>query len=477
MVRPDQAGDMADLDISARWYLRGGPPDRDGVERAGVALPVKSGSAGRLVVTVCGLSHHSAPIEILEQLAFGPEARQAALIQLRAGSTGAGLVSEAVILSTCNRVEVYAVLERTAARANGLAGFMADFHGVPLELVAPHLYCYEGEDAVRHLFSVAGGLDSLILGEPQILGQVRRAFAESQDIGASGSTLSTLFRRAIQTGKRIHCETGISHGAASVSYAAAEIAARHHKDLAGCHALIVGAGKTGQLTAQCLLGQGVQSIAVANRSYDRAIELADNWGGIAYGLEDLDIALPSADIVISCTDAPGYVVSREQVAQALALRADRPLVLVDIAVPRDIEPAAGSLPGVRLYNIEDLQLTIEENMAGRGLEGAQAEAIVDEQVAEFMAWLVALSVKPLIVDLREHAEMIRQRELERVQHRLPDLPPEYAPIIDMMTQRIVNQLLHEPTVRLKNHASHLDGQLYARVIRDLFALDSDQGRE
>ncbi len=436
------------------------------------------GGMGPLTIAVCGISHHTAPIEILEQLAFTREARAVATRQLVAADAPAEWpASEAVILSTCNRVELYVATPKCAAETPGAAGFLAaylaDCHGLPLAEIAPYLYTHTDEDAVWHLFSVAAGLDSLILGEPQILGQVRGAIEEAQRNGASGPVLSTLFRRAIETGKRVHSETGISHGAASVSYAAVEVAARHFADLGACQALIVGAGKTGQLTAQCLHGRGIHSIAVANRSFEHARELAATWGGAAYTLDGLDEVLPHVDILISCTNARGYVISRDQIEAALARRpSGQPLLLLDIAVPRDIDPAAAGLPGVQAYNVEDLRRVVETNLDERRRAGEQAEAILGEQVAGFMAWLMALSVTPVITDLREHAEAIRQRELAKARGRLAGLPADYMGLMELVTQRIINQLLHEPTVRLKERAASSDGAAYAQAVRDLFDLPS-----
>lgn len=440
-----------------------------------------------MTIAVCGLSHRSAPIEILEKLAFTPEARAAALARLTsaAGTTAdapAWPASEAVILSTCNRVELYVAMSACAPEepdtCEVLARFLADFHGLDLDAVAPYLYTYTNDAAVRHLFGVAAGLDSLILGEPQILGQVRQAGEEAQRLGAAGPVLTTLFRRAIESGKRVHTETGISQGAASVSYAAVEVAARHFHDLSACQALIVGAGKTGQLTAQCLLGRGVQGISVANRSYDHAAELAAGWGGEAYTLDQVNEILPRADIVITCTNAWGYIITRDQIAEALQARpAGRPLLLLDIAVPRDIDPAAAELPGVEVYNVEDLRQVVETNLDERRHAGEKAEAILAEQVGAFMAWLMALAVTPVIADLREHAEAIRQRELAKARGRLAGLPEDYMGLMELVTQRIINQLLHEPTVRLKEHAAGVEGPFYAQAVRDLFALDANGCQE
>ncbi len=423
-------------------------------------------------IAVCGLNHRSAAIELLERLAFTPDKRDLALAQLTSESdSSAWSFPEAVILSTCNRVELYAVLPDCGADPGTLAGFLAAFHGLAIQDVAPSLYTYRGADAVRHLLTVAAGIDSAVLGEPQILGQVRTAFEEARAQGSAGRVLSALFRQAVEAGKRVRSETGISRHFASVSSAAVEVAAGQFADLSACQVLIIGAGKTGRLAAQSLLRRGARRLAVANRSYQNALTLAEGWGGEAMSLDDLPHALAAADIVISCTNAPDYVVSAKQVSAAVEARARRALLLIDIAVPRDIEPAAGVLPGVRLINVDDLGCLVQANIELRRDDRGKAMAIVEDQTAEFMAWFSALAVAPVITNLRGQAEAIRQRELTRALRRLNGLPAEQIDIIEHLTQRIINQLLHEPTVQLKQHAGCDEGQVYAETLSELFALD------
>ncbi|HEX9114536.1 MAG TPA: glutamyl-tRNA reductase [Anaerolineae bacterium] len=426
-------------------------------------------------IAVCGVNHHLAPVAILEKLAFSQETRRQALAQLTmTKATSDQPAAEAVILSTCNRVELYVAGSTCPPGEAGLVQFLADFHDLAPEELAPYVYTYRGEEAVRHLLRVAAGLDSLVIGEPQILGQVRTAYAEARESGATGPILSALFRRAIQAGKRVHTETAISQGAASVSYAAVEVAASLMGDLGDRHLVIIGAGKTGQLAAQCLLGRGAQKMTVINRSYDAAAQLAKTWGGAAGTLADVEPVLLQADVVISATRAPGYVLTADQVRRAQAARGGRPLLLIDIAVPRDIDPAAAEIPGVTVRNIDDLHAVVAANLDQRRSDSRRAETIIDAEIAEFMAWFGALAVAPVITDLREQADMIRRRELERARHRLS---PNDLDLVDMLTQRIVNQLLHQPTVRLKEHACQSDGALYAEALRDLFALGGAQDEE
>jgi glutamyl-tRNA reductase len=423
-------------------------------------------------IAVCGLNHRSAAIDLLEKLAFTPEKRTSALAQLTSQSASPPWsFPEAVILATCNRVELYVALPDCGADAEGLAGFLAAFHGLALAEVAPSLYNYRGPDAVRHLLTVAAGIDSVVLGEPQILGQVRMAFEEARAQGAAGRVLSALFRQALETGKRVRSETGISRHFASVSSAAVEVAAGQFADLSACQVLIIGAGKTGRLAAQSLLRRGARRLAVANRSYENAQALAQGWGGEALSLDQVPGALAAADIVISCTNAPGYVVSAAQASEAVRARGGRPLLLVDIAVPRDIDPAAATLPGVRLINLDDLSCLVQTNIERRRDDTDKVLAIVEDGVGRFMAWFKALAVAPVITNLREQAESIRQREMARALRRLNGLPAEQIDIIEHLTQRIINQLLHEPTVQLKQHAGCEEGQAYAQTLCELFALD------
>lgn len=423
-------------------------------------------------IVLCGLSHKTAPVEILEKLAFTSNDHVQALTQLASTDSPHELpISEAIILSTCNRVELYAVMPDGRAGPEPIARFLAEFHHVPPPVLAPHLYSRQGEEAVQHLFTVAAGLDSMIVGEPQILGQVRTAFEEASVLGAAGPVLSALFRHAIRVGKRVRTETSISQRAVSISYAAVELARRLFGELHDCQVLIVGAGETGQLTARCLMGRGARGVIVVNRSYDRALALARQWDGEAKALDCLEEALRRSDIVISCTDAPHYFITVEHVRRAMAPRQGRPLFLIDIAVPRDIEPVVGELPGVRLYDIDDLRAVVEANLHLRRSDGPRAKAIIAQEVVRFMAWFKALAVTPIIVNLRQQAELIRQRELERALRRLDGLSDRHLNVINLLTQRIVNQMLHEPTVRLKRYAGCSHGQVYARAIRDLFALD------
>jgi len=429
-------------------------------------------------IILCGLSHKTAPVEILEKLAFTSIERAYALTRfISRHNPHESPASEAVILSTCNRVEVYAVMPNRSANAESLARFLAEFHGVSPSVLAPHLYIHHDQHAVQHLFTVAAGLDSMIVGEPQILGQVRAAFEEAAKLGTAGPVLSALFRHAVRVGKRVRSETSISQRAASISYAAVELARRLFGELGDCQVLVVGAGETGQLTARCLMGRGARRITVVNRSYDRALALARQWDGEAMPLDHLEEALQRADIVISCTDAPHHVITVEHVRRAVAARRERPIFLIDIAVPRDIEPAVGQLPNVHLRDIDDLRTVVETNLHLRRSDEPRAEAIITEEVSKFMAWFNARAVTPVIADLRQQAELIRQRELERAFRRLDGLSDRQRSVIKLLTHRIVSQMLHEPTVRLKRYAGCPEGQAYAQAIRDLFALDGVNGQE
>ena len=426
-------------------------------------------------IVICGISYKTAPVEMIERFSCGADTYTAILTRLlHPDGPGPRLAKEAILLSTCNRVELYAVIPDDCDGPARLARYLAEFHNLPFELVKSHIYTFQGEEAVDHLFSVASGLDSMILGEPQILGQVRTAFEKASRLRAAGAVLSALFRHAIQAGKRVHTETAISQRAASVSYAAVELAERQLGMLGDRRVLVVGAGKTGRLTAECLLGRGVRSITVANRTYETAVSMADAWHGRATTLDRLEDALAEADIAISATNASGYLIGAAQVRHALAARPDRPLLLIDIAVPRDVDPDAAQIPGVQVYNLDDLNAMVEVNVQDRGQDRGVAETIVAEEAADFMAWFNGLAVTPAIVNLREHAESIRRQELERIIHRLDGLSNHDRAMIELLTQRIVNHLLHEPTVRLKRYACNDNGSLYVQALDDLFALTDEQ---
>ncbi|HXV57176.1 MAG TPA: glutamyl-tRNA reductase [Gaiellaceae bacterium] len=414
-----------------------------------------------------GTSYQRAPVELRELLAYDPELRRGALERL--SSEGA----EAAILSTCNRTEVYAVDADPAALEARIHEELGGLSGLPPAELAPALYTVTDEAAAHHLFRVAAGLDSMVPGEAQILGQVREAYHAARGAGTAGSTLHRLFRQALRVGKRVRTETAIGENPASVSSAAAQLAERVFGDLRGHRILLLGAGKVADLTAANLLSRGVTEIAVANRSRERAEELAGRFGGRGVGLEDLEAELALADVVVASTSSQDVVLTAEQARRALRERRGRPVFFIDIAVPRDLDPAINAVEGCYLYDIDDLERVVAESVAGRREEAVRAEAIVGEESEAFRAWQLSLDVVPAIASLRARAERIRREELDRAQGRLGSLSPSQRRAVEALTSQIVAKLLHQPTVRMKEAAAAAEGVLYADAVRHLFGLEED----
>jgi glutamyl-tRNA reductase len=408
-------------------------------------------------LVLVGTSHHRAPVELREQL-FVSAPENPELVRRLAAEEG-----EAVVLSTCNRTELYVVdPDPEAAQARSFAE-LAALSAMSESEIAPSLYTLRDEAAALHLFRVSASLDSLIPGEAQILGQVRGAYETAKGAGTAGSILHRLFRQALRVGRRVRSETAIGENPASISSAAAELAERVFGALEGKRILVLGAGKMSDLAAVNLISRGVESVFVANRSIERAERLARRFGGRAAGLDAVEAELEDVDIVVASTGARGYVLSAEQVERAMRKRRGRPIFFVDIAVPRDIDPAVNEIEGCYLYDVDDLERVVEESVAGRREEAVRAEAIVAEEAEDFRAWELSLDVVPAIASLRARAESIRTGELERAQARLHSL--------EALTAQIVNKLLHAPTVRMKEAAAAADGVLYADAVRHLFDLD------
>jgi glutamyl-tRNA reductase len=428
-------------------------------------------------IVVVGLNHKVAPVEIRERLAFTSDCLEEALQQFVSndgvGKQGCGV--EGVILSTCNRTEMYSLTKKVNSGHEAICRFMADFHRLPQGEFADCLYTHDDREAVAHLFSVASGLDSMIVGEPQILGQVRDAFQEAAAHDAVGGVMSALFRRAIHVGKRARTETGISQSAVSVSHAAVELAKKIFGDLGARQVLLVGAGEMGELTAKNLVDNGAKGIIVANRTYQRAVELAEQFGGRATGLAQVGQALWTADIVVSSTGATRFLITPEMVKEAMRMRRNRSLFLIDIAVPRDIDPAVQRIENVYLYDIDDLEAVVEANIRERQKEVGKVERLIREELADFMAWFRSLEVVPTITDLRRQAEEIRQMELDKALRRLGSLSEREENIVKALSVGIVNKILHQPTIQLKKHADGNNGYLYTEAVRELFGLSEGQG--
>ena len=414
-------------------------------------------------ILLTGLNHKSAPLEMRERVSFSKEQLSEALPDL------ADHVSEGVILSTCNRTEVYSVSEEPQKTTDDIRRFLADYSALDPEQLNTHLYDHTDAEAVRHLFRVAGGLDSMILGESQILGQVRDALTSAAESHSLSAPVSRLFHRAIRTGRRVREETDLGRNPLSVSYAAVQLAQRVLGNLNGRRVLLLGAGDAGQLVATALRTTGASDLMIANRTAERGAELARSLNGSVVPYEEVGPSLANADIVIAATEAPDYVLSRDAIASAAEGRAGRAMFLFDLSVPRNIDPDAGLLDCVSLFNIDDLSSIAEENLQERKGAAAEAEAIVDLEVDRFMTWWGSLEAVPLIRALRERAERIRSGEMARALGKMPDLSPQDVELLEAMTSSIINRLLHDPTISLKQRAS----QAHLQTARDLFRLWDD----
>ena len=422
-------------------------------------------------VLCLGLSHRTAPVAVRERLNYSPRALASALARLGCGhGAGAADLVELVILSTCNRLEMYAAASDEAAAYATLLDFLEETRGVPRAEFAEHLYRLAGAEAVTHLARVAAGLDSMILGEPQVLGQVAEALQAASTQGAAGPILSAAFRTALRAGKRARTETAISRNPATVSSMAVKLAETAAGGLAGRSVLIVGAGEMAELAAEALRARGVSHLSVVNRTLARAEQLAERWGARALTFERLGEALAEADIVLSSTDAPHFVISAGLARAALAQRPDRPLVFIDIAVPRDVDPEVRRLNNVHYFDIDDLAARLNGALSERQQEVPRVEAIVAEEIGAFQNWLRGLEVAPLIIGLRAKAEAIRRAEVEKALRRLPRLTEAERRQIETMTEALVSKLLHAPTQRLKAETQQGNPAQYAAAVRDLFAL-------
>ena len=406
-------------------------------------------------IVLVGVSHHRAPVELRERAALDRD-QAAELARRLTGESG-----EAVCLSTCNRTELY-IADESAEDAER----RAETALLALEAeLGPALYRLGDEAAALHLFRVAAGLDSMVPGEGEILGQVRAAY----DAGATGPILDRLFRQALHAGRKARVETAIGESPASVSSAAAALAEQVFGDLRGRKVLVVGAGKMGDHAARNLVSRGAEIAWIANRTTDRAVELAARFGSAAVPLERMGEQLAAADVVISSTSAPGWTLDRAQVSDALPARKGRPLFFIDLAVPRDLDPGIHELDGCYLYDIDDLQVVVAETLAGRRREAERAEAIVAEEAERFREWQASLDVVPAIASLRARAEEIRAAELQRA--KLNDSERRAA---ESVTTAVLNKLLHLPTIRMKEAAAAADGVIYAEAVRHLFGLEDER---
>ena len=420
-----------------------------------------------------GVSHKTAPLELRERLALTEGRAASTLSELTAGEQ----VREAAAISTCNRIELYLVVTdavEAESAALGVLSRQADIR--PTELLG-HLYSLRASEAARHLFRVTAGLDSMILGEAEIQGQVKRAYELALVENATGPILNRLFRGALAAGGRARDETGISEKGVSISSVAVELARRTLGDLAKRRVLVIGAGETAELVARALMARGVETVFIANRRYDRAIGLAQRFGGRAVRFDELPEQLEAADIVVSATNSPHHIVERDELEQVMAKREGSPLLLVDIAVPRDVDPSCRELTGASLHDVDDVQQIVERNASGRQAEARQAQRILDAELERFEQWLASLEVVPTVASLRERADEIVRRVLAENEQRWESLSETDRERLALMARAIASRLLHEPTLRMKRAAGSDDAYLYVNALRELFGLDAETAPE
>jgi glutamyl-tRNA reductase len=429
-------------------------------------------------VVVVGVNYKTAPVEIREKLTFSEPELADAMKQLQQQKS----ILENVIVSTCNRTEIYAVVDQLHTGRYYIKAFLADWFHIDLDTLASYLTVLENEAAVEHLFRVASGLDSMILGETQILGQVKTSYLLAQEAGTTGTIFNHLFKQAVTFAKRAHSETEIGANAVSVSYAAVELAKKIFGDLSSKHVLIIGAGKMGELAAQNLYGNGVKKVTVVNRTLEKAEQLAKKFAGTAKSLGELSCALLEADIVISSTGAKDYIITKEMMVHVEKMRKGRPLFMVDIAVPRDLDPALAELESIFLYDIDDLEGIVQANLAEREKAARQIENMIGPELVAFQQWLQTLGVVPVIAALREKALAIQAETMKSIERKLPHLSERDRKVLNKHTKSIINQLLRDPILRAKELAAEPNAEEALQLFMKIFNIEDaveaqKQGKE
>jgi len=424
-----------------------------------------------MYLLVGGLSHKTAPVEIRETLEISLMKLDEALNDLLVRPS----VKEGVIVSTCNRTEIYTIASEVPAGKEDILQFLSHYHEWDPGELAKYLYFYDNREAINHLFKVTSSLDSMVVGEAQILGQVKEAYAHALDRKATSIILNRLFNHAIAVGKKARSQTSIGESAVSISYAAVELAKQIFEDLTGHTVMILGAGEMGELTVQHLVDNGVSSVLVANRTPKRAEELAKRFKGRAVPFDRLVDYVAEADIVISSTAAQEYVINRKDMGRVISKRRGKPIFLIDIAVPRDIDPRVNKLENVFLYDIDDLEGVVKTNVAEREKEARKVHTIIHSEVDEFSSWLHSLDVTPTIAALRKKADEIKAAEVEKIMNKLNGLSEREKNLVRTLAGGIINKLLHQPIVKIKESTRQKDGYVYVESLRQLFDLQEVDG--
>ncbi|WP_134704350.1 glutamyl-tRNA reductase [Ammoniphilus sp. YIM 78166] len=420
-------------------------------------------------ILVIGLNYQTASVIIRERLSFTKDSTETAIQTLRKKKS----IQECVIVGTCNRTEIYCVVDQVNLGTTDVTDFLREWFGINEEEFEPFLYVKEDDEAIKHLFRVVCGLDSMVLGETQILGQVKESFNRSQGLKSTGTLFNRLFRQAIALAKRVHTETDISMNAVSVSYAAIELGKKIFSHIQHKTVVILGAGEMGELTGKHLVSQGVNQILVVNRTYDRAERLAEILKGTALEMGRLSSALVQADIVISSTGAKDYVIRKQEIQTLLQKRDKRPLYMIDMGVPRDIEPSVNQLNHVYLYNMDDLQGIVDENLSARKKEARKIEGMIEEERVAFQSWLGTLGVIPLIAALREKTQTMQEEAVRHIENKLPHLTDHEIQIIRKSFKVMVNQILHDPFIQMKELAGSSNQKEFISQLSSLFGLEEN----
>lgn len=421
-------------------------------------------------IIVVGLSHKTATVEIREKVAFSPNQMQKPLAEL----VGLDGIIEGVIVSTCNRVEIYATTRDIAGGIARVKRFLADYHRIPLESLEQHLYTHHSENAIRHVFRVASSLDSMVVGEPQILGQIKTSYGYAAEYKSSGIILNRFLHKAFSVAKRVRTETKIASSAVSVAFAAVELAKKILGDLSDKTVMLIGAGEMCELAAKHFLNSGARGVMVTNRTFERAEKLAEEFGGEAVRFEELFTHLHRADIVLSSTGAPHCIIGPKDAEEVVRRRRFKPMFFIDIAVPRDIDPKVDDVENAYLFTVDHLQEIVQANLAQRSLEAEKAEEIINQEIGQFHKWLSTLEVTPTIVALRTRFDEIRRAELEKTVSGWKDLPADAEKRLEALTMAMMNKLLHAPTAVLKKAGQGGRVDLYVDALRQLFELEAIQ---